>query len=133
MVNSTAHMQSTSAMLKKTRLPINLRLITHECNTSLTFLFLWPWPWFDDRDIRTCFNYSEDVLAWQDEVSRPRLSKVRHEQDRQTYRHTHTHTQIDRQTRRAGRCDRTHYHATFTRIIVLSVFYVVILSRPVLR
>ena len=42
-----------------------------------TFLLLWPWPWPDDMDVQTWPRYSQDVHAYQNEVSRSSLLKVR--------------------------------------------------------
>jgi len=62
----------------------------------LTFSFLWPSPWPDDLDKRSLNGYSEDVGVYQNEVSRPRLSKIKTRNKRQTDATEHITTRHSR-------------------------------------
>ena len=79
-------------------------------HTDMLFLLLCPWPWPDDLG---WLEDSEDVPAYQNELSRPRLSELA---DRQTVTH-----------------DRTHYHVAFTcgnknAVVIFQQMHVFIVS-----
>jgi len=84
------------------RLSFSQKLTTCKCVYLVvlvrSFWFLspwpWPWPWPDHLDVRVWPNYSTDVSAYQNKVSRWRLSKVKsmNRTYRQTHRQTYTQT-----------------------------------------
>jgi len=62
------------------------------------FMLLWPWLWPDDLDIRIWSRYFEQIPAYQNELSKSMLPKLKHY--RQTDKHTNNYWK--------------YYHAAFT-------------------